>query len=77
MVQGHSCGSKSNNPLDAFARDHQSKRAGFESMQKREQERKNTQQQQKTSAAEQEKNKYGAWGPVLKNREHFNSLHFS
>lgn len=82
MVQGQNY---KNNSLNAFERDQPSKRAGFESMQKKQMER-NVESSKKsngssfmTSDKSKEKssdNKYGAWGPVFKNRENFNSMHF-
>lgn len=75
MVQGQKC---ANNTVDAISREN--KRAGFESMQKKQQEQTNkasfTAANKKTTGTGASNNKYGAWGPVFQNRENFNSMHF-
>lgn len=63
----NSCGSD----FDYSNRD--SKRVGFESMQKREQEKKEN-ERKLSLAMNQNKGQYGAWGQTLKNRENFNNL---
>uniref|UniRef100_A0A336KWG3 CSON012490 protein n=1 Tax=Culicoides sonorensis TaxID=179676 RepID=A0A336KWG3_CULSO len=75
MVQGQNY---KNTSLNTFERE-QPKRAGFESMQKKQNERKDVSKSSISSVKEkssQSPNKYGAWGPVFQNREHFNSMHF-
>ncbi|GLV41760.1 hypothetical protein CBL_12049 [Carabus blaptoides fortunei] len=49
--------------------DNASRKSGFQALQKKEQEKKEAQVKQ------QQTNKYGAWGPTFKNKEHFASLH--
>lgn len=77
MVQGQNF---TKNTIDAISREN--KRAGFESLQKKQQEQKQaslaTKQETKktTGTSTAAGNKYGAWGPVFQNREHFNSMHF-
>lgn len=87
MVQGQNY---KNNSFNAFERDQPSKRAGFESMQKKQMERKkeaskpanvsavssNNKSKGASGQASSGNTKYGAWGPVFQNREHFNSMHF-
>ena len=58
-------------------RDPAARKAGYDAVRRAEEERKRLQQltlekekQAKAQAA------HGAWGPVFKNRQHFNSLHF-
>lgn len=77
MVQGENI---KNSTIKPFERDQSSKRAGFESMQQKHLERNFKQTPTKDSMASSKtkstETKYGAWGPVLQNREHFNSMHF-
>lgn len=88
MVQGNNY---KNNTLNAFERDQPSKRAGFESMQKMQMERKkeaskpsnvsafssgNNKAKSGQPSSTSGNSKYGAWGPVFQNRENFNSMHF-
>lgn len=74
MVQGQNF---AKNTIDAISREN--KRAGFESMQKK-QHHSSVPVKQETKKATGTTpaagNKYGAWGPVFQNREHFNSMHF-
>uniref|UniRef100_A0A0P4W0T9 Uncharacterized protein n=1 Tax=Rhodnius neglectus TaxID=72488 RepID=A0A0P4W0T9_9HEMI len=51
------------------ARTPEARKAGFEALNKY-----NNSKQTTTSKTE-EKSKYGAWGPVYKNQQHFASLH--
>lgn len=86
MVQGQNY---KNNSINAFERDQPSKRAGFESMQKKQMERKkeaskpanvsavsSDKSKEKSGQTTSGNSKYGAWGPVFQNRENFNSMHF-
>lgn len=66
MVQGERALSKSS--CEALDRCNESKRAGFVSMHKKEEER-------KLSVTQKTDNKYGSWGPVFKNKENFVNMH--
>ncbi|KAG8234767.1 hypothetical protein J437_LFUL006599 [Ladona fulva] len=66
MVQGEKQMSYS---LPCSTRSPDSRKAGYESVQKLEQ-KKMKEQQEKDN-----KNKYGSWGPTFKNREHFVNMH--
>ena len=74
MVQGERCSYK-NQPAQSTDRDRDSKRAGFETMQKREAVKNAT--TMKTTTDNNNKNNNGAWGPIFKNREHFNNMHLT
>uniref|UniRef100_A0A1B0DLM8 Uncharacterized protein n=1 Tax=Phlebotomus papatasi TaxID=29031 RepID=A0A1B0DLM8_PHLPP len=65
MVQGERSGFTAVEGV--YNRSQDSKRTGFENMQKREKEHRAS-TSVKASAA-------SSWGPIFKNREHFNSLH--
>lgn len=51
--------------------DNSHKKGGFEAVQKREEEKR-----QQAKREQEQKSKYGAWGPVFKDRETFASMHF-
>ncbi|XP_052132147.1 uncharacterized protein LOC127751908 [Frankliniella occidentalis] len=54
-------------------RDQAAKRAGYDAVRRAEAERQQRQQLEKEK--QQAKKDHGSWGPVFKNRQHFNSLH--
>ncbi|KAK3922696.1 Translational regulator CsrA [Frankliniella fusca] len=54
------------------ARDTAAKRAGYDAVRRAEAER---QRQKQLEREKQAKKEHGSWGPVFKNRQHFNSLH--
>lgn len=58
-------------------RDPAAKKAGYDAVRRAEEERKRLQQLSldKEKQAKQAQSSGGAWGPVFKNRQHFNSLH--
>lgn len=55
-------------------RDPAAKKAGYDAVRRAEAERQRV-QQEKEKAKQQASQSYGSWGPVFKNREHFNSMH--
>lgn len=69
MVQGERALCKSS--CEVSERSNDSKLAGFTAMHKREEERKLADK----SVANKTDSKYGAWGPVFKNKEHFVNMH--
>lgn len=69
MVQGERALSKSS--CDVLDRSNDSKRAGFAAMHKKEEERKLADNK---SVANKD-SKYGSWGPVFKNKDHFVNMH--
>ncbi|RZC40299.1 hypothetical protein BDFB_001901 [Asbolus verrucosus] len=65
MVQSAVCDSVSNKITDTNWS--QSKKTTFENVQKKDEAKKESEKSKD--------NRYGAWGPVFKNKEHFGSLH--
>lgn len=64
MVQGE----RNTSNKTSVERDQESRRTGFESLQKKSQE--------KTSFSDKKTNSSnGSWGPVFKNEKHFKSMH--
>ncbi|KAJ1521519.1 hypothetical protein ONE63_003182 [Megalurothrips usitatus] len=53
-------------------RDTAAKKAGYDAVRRAEAER----QRQQQERAKQADKSYGSWGPVFKNRDNFNSMHF-
>ncbi|PSN38344.1 hypothetical protein C0J52_12693 [Blattella germanica] len=65
MVQGgERCTSSS--VLDCASRASSSRKAGFEAIQKKTEEKK---------MEDQKKSQYGSWGPVYKNKQNFINMH--
>lgn len=73
MVQGDRTNVKSSYGL--LERERDSKRSGFENLQKREQEKNNKLVATTTEKKAQESNKYGAWGSTFKNQQNFKGMH--
>ena len=71
MVQGQGNNAYKTSTFDSM--DMQSKRSGFENMQKRSESKKECSKPSATTNSAAKKN---SWGPVLKDREYFNSMHF-
>lgn len=71
MAQGdsHKYPSNGNNNTNSnWNSNQQSKKTGFEAIQKEEREK-----NKKNNG--NDNNRYGAWGPIFKNKEHFSSMH--
>lgn len=66
MVQGERVISQS---CDVLERSQESKAAGFNAMQKKDEEKRQSIQKVQVDK------KYGSWGPVFKNNEHFLNMH--
>lgn len=58
-------------------RDPAAKKAGYDAVRRAEAERQRLQQEKEREKQKyaQANKSYGSWGPVFKNREHFNSMH--
>ncbi|PNF17799.1 hypothetical protein B7P43_G06896 [Cryptotermes secundus] len=72
MVQGGERGA-STSVLEHGSRNSSSRKAIFDAQQKKVQEEKKTQEDRKIQ--ESKKTQYGAWGPVLKNKQNFVNMH--
>lgn len=69
MVQGER--NTSNKTSTSVDRDQESRRTGFESLQKKTQEKTNFSHKKTNSS----NGSNGSWGPVFKNEKHFKSMH--
>lgn len=72
MVQGHSKITTGNSSAIIAENKRESKKIGFENLQKRDNEKRLNDERTKSSGSLKQ---YGSWGPIFKNEKNFKSMH--